>query len=1805
MPTAEEARRAWRDLRTHVDTARAALARIGADLQAGRRPHDGDLDALAGVAARFDEVTALLSAAGVGAVRPDLGEIGAAVDRLVGAEAEAALRTLLDRLTRVSGPEGLRSELDAARRRAGDLLAADRWAPHERAEADGYAALVELADLDPAAPDAERVMALDRRARQSLPAAAHALIMPASHRLLVFPSGSPPPAQPSEDGHAERDEHADQRDDESDGRDDESDDRDDRAEHDAGRDDLDEVLAALLPAADPPAQHADTAAGRDADRPDRPSGRHGAGGDVPADGPGPADRAGPAAEAAVPPVGPDLTRIEGDLLAGRRFGLAGWLAHARGDGEASVAARRLAAYGSALRTSVGRLTNAFRDLLSTVDMRELGGDPAGQLLAWSAAVRVCLISPQAGALGLLDGPVPVHHARAAVEELNAEFVRFARAGVAVPQVGAAMRDLAVAEREERAAADAARDLLDTGHLRTIKFARATEVWRSWLQPGGLLEALLEPVANRDLEQLDRVRRQVVELRARGRLDREIDVASRQVGGAGASTRIVAGARDRLAKLAEEVIAVAARWVDACDRRAETRGAGADEWRVDLVTRLRHAVLPLRDAAFADLAAIGRDHDAAVAGAVDAARWMLEEAYDLLDGRARTGDEPSEAWQANAELLRVDGLRLDRATLLPVHPADGPSLADLVEVAGTPPDWRATFEARAAVGDHVATAALVENLRAVDADLAEELGRLDGLAVARATAERDEQVRRLRGMFDRARREGVLDEAQWSLLSSRLHALTARDRLDFGRMAAEARAIGDEFAALHAEAVRAAAASVATRGADLAPDVRARIDTLVAGGQLAAAAEFLELACAGQDLPDPEPWDLHLRRFFPELPDLLAGRSESVLEAVRTSLKLGEPVGEPAAAVLAAAGVDLARTSAARRNAAARALAGWRRLGEWRPVKGSPATQLAGILAPVGFEFTAEARDAGSRTPQGRAWVELTGVRPRAGGALIPAFGSRVSRTGDTLRVLLAWGEASPAVLTEWTSGEPGESVLVLYFGALSSEDRRQLAEEARRRPLPVVAVVDDCAFCYLVLQAEPRLDTAMRVLLPFTAAMPYVARTPTFGDVPKEMFYGRSAELDQVLDPYGSCFVYGGRQLGKSALLREATRRFDDGERRIAVYLPIYEVGRTRRTEHLWHRLWQELAERGVLSGPLPTPDAAAAVAEGVRHWLGGGTNRALLVLLDETDAFLDADAREGRFPNVDRIRSLMAGTGRRVKFVFAGLHQTARFESLANQPLSHFGRPVSVGPLAAQPAHDLLTRPLAALGFTFADDTVPARVLALANNQPALIQLFGHALLTRLRRDPLPPDAPPRTITAEDVEAVWEDNDLVGQFKSRFDLTLNLDHRYKLIAYFMAHHAYEAGIDAPVTVQELRKQAAEWWPQGFGGIGSDEFRGLLTECVELGVLATDGNSYRLRTPNVLRLLGGPEDVANTLVEASSTFSLPDTFDGAAYRRPFGDTPYRSPLTEGQLADILHARNQCRLVLGSLATRVDRVVEAVRQAAADLGGAGAVDVRVAADPHAGPLRQEVDRLAGQGHHLLLADLRPLSVDAAREAVAVARDAVAEARGSGTLGVVLVVDAAQAPVWLGATAGAGGGSFGLVETRRHDVTSLRSWMPATELPFGDASTQAQLLAATGGWPSLVETVIDLLGGDQLAGREEALAGLDRYLDDPDHAVGFVESTGVTALGPVEEAWRCLVTVQEDGSVEDLADLLADEGAREGGRLSAESLAACGLTDHAQIVEVLRALGALAVRDGRLSCEPVLCRASRTGAAAGPADGDGAA
>lgn len=480
----------------------------------------------------------------------------------------------------------------------------------------------------------------------------------------------------------------------------------------------------------------------------------------------------------------------------------------------------------------------------------------------------------------------------------------------------------------------------------------------------------------------------------------------------------------------------------------------------------------------------------------------------------------------------------------------------------------------------------------------------------------------------------------------------------------------------------------------------------------------------------------------------------------------------------------------------------------------------------------------------------------------PQFGSLAE---PTFNVLMVWERpgADSIGTAVHESQLKAQSTILLYFGRIGDTARQDITRMTRQRNLPI-AVLDETLFLYMTGERDARLRTFLRCSVPYSTVIPY---TPSIaGDVPPEIFYGREEAVREIQGRDGSCLLYGGRQMGKSALLRQVRRQAHNPQRRHYAWVEdVKTLGDSFSNEkpsRIWTRFWRLLHNAGLVSGHMPDDDGIIASIEKL---LRDDQDLHVILMLDEADNFLNQDAMEG-FRLVTQLRRLMSDSERRFKVVFAGLQHVQRFQSLPNQPLAHFGHPILVGPLETEAATALVREPMEALGFHL-DDACVYRILSFTNYHPGLIQIFCYHLLERLyKRKPalvFPMAHKPLMITKEDVESIYMQNDVRDKIRERFEWTLALDQRYQVITWAMivAQMHIRDSFSREFSVGELYDLAKDFWPAEFGDTTSDAFRGLLRELSGLGVLSFSQGKYRLKSPNLVRLMGTEADIENRLFD--------------------------------------------------------------------------------------------------------------------------------------------------------------------------------------------------------------------------------------------------------------------------------------------------------------------------------------------------------
>lgn len=1402
------------------------------------------------------------------------------------------------------------------------------------------------------------------------------------------------------------------------------------------------------------------------------------------------------------PPAPATSPALADLIARGQLALAHHAAIALGH-FATASALRSLVLAEAMRSDTGACAHELRAAVTDQLQHGVPDSLPDQLIVLAAAVRSGLLAgdPDSGELALkiaeqwrdLPGTsavaIAIGHASARGQLSGRTTLNVLAAR---PDTG---DDLAVI-------CDTARAELRTGP--NLSNLRAKQFAEQWWAPDGRIGALLHAVADDRRDLATSTRQQLRDLGAPGALSTFLDADDKAA--RGTSRKLKNAARSRILQYAANSLDVVQQWL-VLIAQAQPRAA-------DPLSFLHEAVQPHRQRMTDELTALTETHPKSLtAAAARSCLASLETTARLLTGGTLTGTEPEPSTVLNSDLLRAPDLEFNSRLV----PSRTPTLED-VTVADRS-DWGQAVRASIDRENYAIARIALDALEQADTTSTTLTDELRATLHTRR-AQSGSALKALHGELtrdiDTATRLGRVPEHGRARITARMEAAysaLAGDTL--GAVRRECEAIRKELTALSTEAARSLQerATVELNEADAPTQLTDAVRQLIVEGDLATAEEYLLAAREGNTPPRAQHTALvDFDAFFPAVPQALA---DGITPAVITAAENGTSLGP----------LDFGPLSSGDRKIAVTALTAWHHAAtRWAQVRTNtyvlrPALRLAGI------EYEREADPGLPVASNLRRWVDLRDVT-LIGKVRLPAFGTQAD---GRLRLLMASEVTDAAKLLAWVQQDPSSiPVMIAFIGTLSPAQRRALAAACAEHPAKPVLVLDAAALAYLASRGSGQFTLTERILAPFSAINPY---TPDANEaVPQEMFYGRGEELSAVTDQHGVSLLYGGRRLGKSALLRAAGRRHALTEGHVALYLPL-PSSLASGTEEIWDMVSTELGRAGI--GLAPGRRASTAfrrVRDAVTAWLDQDRTRRLLLLLDECDSFFDAEADAG-FPQTTRLRDLMSSTERRFKPVFAGLHQVQRFAGLPNQPLAeaHFGRALGIGPLSPGPAYRLLQEPAEVLGINFAHDSLIHRLLAYCNYHPKLLQVAGEALVSEALASRTP-DGPPWTIDNDILERVVGSPDLRRRIRDTVRLNLNLDPRYKVIALLIAHNAHTHGVEHSMSTRALRQQCAEWWPESFTHHTADEFRVLLEEMLGLGILATERDGWRLRSSNVLRLLG-TQDAIEEELHAHDPSDVSTRLSISQARRPLPGARI-SPLTEQQIAGLVRRNNALRIVLGTDATCLDDVTTALadqqQRTPSDLA-----PLIKPATPHA--YRQALSAgKARSPHRLIVTDMRHFKPDRVDTAL---RDAITRQPASGvTRCVIALIDAGNRE-HLEVLSRYAEEDI-LVPLQRATIDGIRSWVTPTDVltAFNAPEDRRRLFSTTGGWPILLNQAAELAATRHSA--PDICLTLHDALATPAGAIQLLEAAALT--GPaLQGILHDLSELDEPLSEDDLVDLLASD------------------------------------------------------------------
>ena len=501
---------------------------------------------------------------------------------------------------------------------------------------------------------------------------------------------------------------------------------------------------------------------------------------------------------------------------------------------------------------------------------------------------------------------------------------------------------------------------------------------------------------------------------------------------------------------------------------------------------------------------------------------------------------------------------------------------------------------------------------------------------------------------------------------------------------------------------------------------------------------------------------------------------------------------------------------------------------------------------------------------------------------IAAFGSDAEINGFNVSCLFGKFDEKNLVEKFKELGNSEHTLIFLDY-ALDLPTRRRLAKEIKldKNLTKVFAVVDRVAIMYLLKNCAAQLgtkritDTLMSLVMPFARCQPYIwsPRIP----LPPEMFIGRENEINEVMNHGGVNIVCGGRQLGKSALLKMACRKIDGNNNERAIFIDIDDKN-YREAAILTSR---ELSDKNFFAEPFETDDWEE-LTRAIRNRLASDTLAKIpyfLLTLDEADKFIESCAENNYSPIVALAKTQQEDyNGSRFKFVIAGLRNIIRFErekTFSNNSILPTLKSLTVKPFSVEDARKLLEVPLRYLGLYFPDnqkDSLILTILETANYFPSLIQLYCEKLIKALFEPSYAgydADTPIYRISEEHIKKILADREFTKDIKTKIEITLRLgeDKYYFVIANLLAHLYYNQNSVNGYSPKDILNAAETFGliKEPFLPNSAEKIGALMEELCELNILRKTGaENYLFSRQRILRIVGSLNEVEDALLKLMS-----------------------------------------------------------------------------------------------------------------------------------------------------------------------------------------------------------------------------------------------------------------------------------------------------------------------------------------------------
>ena len=446
-----------------------------------------------------------------------------------------------------------------------------------------------------------------------------------------------------------------------------------------------------------------------------------------------------------------------------------------------------------------------------------------------------------------------------------------------------------------------------------------------------------------------------------------------------------------------------------------------------------------------------------------------------------------------------------------------------------------------------------------------------------------------------------------------------------------------------------------------------------------------------------------------------------------------------------------------------------------------------------------------------------------------------------------------------------KSTIIFVDYTFNEQFRRELSDRIKRGKYgEIYMVVDRVMFLYLVThyQTESIIRKFVNVAMPYSYYQPYIY--DSMSKMPPEMFFGRTEELQKIEDRNGIHLLYGGRQLGKSALLKRAKLSINAVPGQRALYIDI----KNKTVPEASEMICEEMISLGLFTEN-QVYDDWKSLCKDLKESIIRNKITYFLLLLDEGDIFIN-DCAAYSYSPIEEMKRIMESVD--FKFVIAGLHNLARYDRKSamsdNSVIPHL-KTLTIKPFKNMEARKLLEVPLAQVGLFFNNDALISTILATTNYFPGLIQLYCSKLITSLQdidKTIYPiTSVPPYYINEKHIQKVLANEEFTHQIKEKFDITLELDNDnyYQIIALLMAEMYHSDDVmnhSVGYSADEVYARGCEYEIHKISSLDPDVFTVYMDELVELNIFRKHpDNSYTFLRQNFFQLMGNSDEIYDRL----------------------------------------------------------------------------------------------------------------------------------------------------------------------------------------------------------------------------------------------------------------------------------------------------------------------------------------------------------